>query len=347
MERGTESNEEDSVRGTEGFLGLDPNVILLAVEKYTGRDFSNLFRSLNSYINRVFELEDLDGKRFIVKFYRPGRWTREAILAEHRFLIDLKEREVPVIAPLALEDDSTLGACTPSGCCAPIFFALFEKCGGRSVDECTDDQWQTLGRLVGRMHGVGRMRQETQRRIMTPERFSRPQLAYLERNALVAPEVASEFFALGEELIALIEPLFETVPLQRIHGDLHLANVIYRPGEGHYLIDFDDMVVGPVVQDLWMLLPGSIDTCLFELEEFLEGYETFLPFARKSLLLIEPLRAMRYIHYLAWCGCQVVEDGRTQVLPDYGTSAFWQQETQELRSQLVVIRSSLQEGLPL
>ena len=37
-----------------------------------------------------------------------------------------------------------------------------------------------------------------------------------------------------------------------------------------------------------------------EITDLLDGYEQFLPFDRRELALIEPLRALRMIHYSAW-----------------------------------------------
>ncbi len=35
---------------------------------------------LNSYENRVYQFQDEDRRRFVVKFYRPERWTADQIL---------------------------------------------------------------------------------------------------------------------------------------------------------------------------------------------------------------------------------------------------------------------------
>ena len=45
------------------------------------------------------------------------------------------------------------------------------------------------------------------------------------------------------------------VPVHRVHADLHLGNVLLRDGV-LTLLDFDDFVTGPAVQDLWLVLPG-------------------------------------------------------------------------------------------
>jgi Ser/Thr protein kinase RdoA (MazF antagonist) len=317
------------------FAGLHPDDVITFAEQSLQRDFTNLLRPYNSYINRVFELEDRDGKGVIIKFYRPGRWSKEAIEEEHVFLRELQEREIPVIAPLILASGETLGY--GQG----IYFALFPKCGGRSLDEFSDDQWHELGRLVGRMHAVGSIRPALNREKMIPSSTTLRHLSYLREKKLVDPATEKEFFSLADRLIKEIDHRFTSVPIQRIHGDLHFSNIIHRPGESFYLIDFDDMVMGPQIQDVWMLLHGYGEDSLIELDLFLEGYDAFHHFDRRTCSLIEPLRAMRYIHYLAWCGYQVVEDGKTEVLPDFGSFQFWCNEITEMRDQLERIATAV------
>lgn len=312
----------------KSFLNLHPDDVLNLVEQSLETEFTNLFRPLNSYINRVFELESRNSEGVVIKFYRPGRWSRSTLLDEHQFLYDLQEYEIPVICPLKLKNGESLG--TWQG----VHFAVFPKCGGRSLDEFNDEQWQELGRLIGRIHAVGATRDTSNREMMLPGKSTSRQIKYILDNNLVADEVVGKFKEVTIQLIEVIEPFFTNVKLQRIHGDLHFSNIIYRPGESFYIIDFDDMVMGPQVQDIWMLLLKYGEESLVELDLFLEGYQTFHSFDKRTCRLIEPLRAMRYIHYLAWCGYQVVEDGRTLIISDYGSLPFWQQEIGELEDQI-------------
>lgn len=310
-----------------GFAHLGPDKVLNLVEKTLGIRCSNLFRPMNSYINRVYELETAEREPLIVKFYRPGRWNRRAIEEEHQFLQELSAQEIPVIAPRIIEDGTTLGQ---EG---ELLFGIFPKCGGRCVDEFTDDQWMQLGRLLGRTHGIGRCSKTSARPVMTPGKVTRDHLAYLEHGSLVPGDMMEQLRKVILEIVEMIEPLFEGVELIRIHGDCHFANVIERPGEGFYLIDFDDMVMGPPVQDIWMMLPGDISESFVEMDMFLEGYETFHPFDYRSVKLVEPLRAMRFIHYMAWCARQVEEDGVTRVIEDFGSRTYWQKEIDDLVDQ--------------
>ena len=99
--------KENSTGGV--FSALTPDSILNLAEKELGIYLSNLCRPLNSYINRVYELEDEDGNGIIIKFFRPGRWSKEALLEEHQFLDQLAKDEIPVITPLPLDKGGTLG----------------------------------------------------------------------------------------------------------------------------------------------------------------------------------------------------------------------------------------------
>ena len=316
------------------FQRLTPEIVLGLVEKALDIRCTNLCRPLASYINRVYELEGEDGEGLVVKFYRPGRWTYTALQDEHEFLLELAGREIPVIAPLVLQGNGSLGE--HEG----MYFTVFPKCGGRSSDEFTDEQWLEIGRLLGRTHAVGAGRIPEGRITMSPDKSTRQQVDYLLDGKFMDADLAAQFGELAKTLISEISPLFKNTEMIRIHGDCHFSNLIYRPGESFYLIDFDDMALGPPVQDFWMLLPGYREETFAEIDLFLEGYETFRDFDRRSLRLIEPLRAMRYIHYMAWCGYQVAEEGLSRVAPDFGTREYWQRELRDLAEQLQRIRSA-------
>jgi Ser/Thr protein kinase RdoA (MazF antagonist) len=317
----------------ELFHTLTPERVITPVEKALGIRCTNLCRPLNSYINRVFELESEDGRGLVAKFYRPGRWSAAALQDEHDFLHDLLQEEIPVVAPLVHGDGATLG--TFKG----VHFAVFPKKGGRSFDEFSDNQWLQLGRLLGRTHLVGARRQPLDRIIMAPESSTRQQLDYLLSGGFLPADLQAGFRGLVDELIAETAPLFNGMENIRIHGDCHFSNLIFRPEESFFLIDFDDMAVGPAVQDLWMLLPGRLADSLMEVDLFLEGYETFRPFDRRSFRLIEPLRAMRFVHFCSWCARQVAEDGESRAMPEFGSRHYWQQEINDLADQLVQIRT--------
>jgi Ser/Thr protein kinase RdoA (MazF antagonist) len=321
-------------KSVSGFLNLNPDHIITLAEEALSEQFTGICRPLNSYINRVYELEDRTGAGIIIKFYRPGRWSKEALLDEHDFLLELTEAEVPVIAPLQTSNASTLGTFKN------INYALFPKKGGRFVSEYNEDQWLELGHLLARTHAIGALKTPRDRVTIHPRSITTTQIDYLEDGAFVPSELAATFFEVARNIVDEIAPLFDETEMIRIHGDCHFSNIIYRPGESFYLIDFDDFAVGPPIHDLWMLLPDRPKHSLYEIDLFMEGYETFRPFDRRNLKLIEPLRAMRYIHFIAWCAHQA-KDGGKPPTEDWGSLAYWATETRDLQEQLIEIREDL------
>ncbi|MEK6197693.1 MAG: serine/threonine protein kinase [Desulfobacterales bacterium] len=321
-------NISDKPKQQTAFHSLTPDRIITLVEKGLDRRLTNLCRPLISYINRVYELEAEDGSGLVAKFYRPGRWSQDGLQDEHDFLLELAGQEIPVVAPLLLRDGQSLGSYEN------ICFTVFPKMGGRSYDEYNDDQWLELGRLLGRTHNVGAMHLPKDRLTMAPDKSTRQQVDYILKGSFMPDDMLGRFKDLTDTLIAEISPLFSNREMIRIQGDCHFSNLIYRPDESFYIIDFDDMVMGPPVQDFWMLLPGYREESLAEIEMFLEGYEMFRDFDMGSLRLIEPLRAMRYIHYTAWCAHQFAEDGETRVNENFGSRQYWQTEMDDLEDQL-------------
>ena len=322
------------------FHSLDPDAILRIVEDALGKKMSALCRPYTSYINRVYELQTQEGENIVAKFYRPGRWKEQAIQEEHNFLLELKEAEIPVIAPLVLSNGSTLGHDEN------VYFVVFPKKGGRTCDELQDNDWLDMGRLLGRVHQVGASHPAKNRVVWTPTKVTAGQVEYMLENDFVPKSIEAEYKKITRDFIKLAEPIFADVSLLRIHGDFHFANFIFRPGESFYMIDFDDMAMGPTVQDLWMLLPGYRNEAQREINLFVEGYETFRNFPYSELKLIEILRAMRYIHFCAWCAYQVQDGGFTQGNPLWGTENYWRGEIRDLEKQIHRIHAELSHFSP-
>ena len=317
---------------TQFFFELTPERVLDAVEasglRCTGRCFV-----LNSFENRVYEVEveDLSGKelRRIVKFYRPSRWSREQILEEHQFLADLNEEEVPAIAPLAFPDGATLRE-TPQG----IFYALFPKQGGRAPDELNEDQLAQVGRLIARIHQVGAKRKAAHRLQLSPSTYGEANLSFLLKNWVPA-EYQNRYEAAVREILRNSAPGFAAAASQsqRIHGDCHLGNLLHN-SDGYFFIDFDDMVVGPTVQDLWLLIPGRDEDAFRKREVLVDSYDQMRSLNRSALKLIEPLRALRFLHFSAWLARRWEDPAFPRAFPHFNSNRYWGEETLDLERQV-------------
>lgn len=313
--------------GAAGFAALAPDAVMDCAERVAGRRASGICRPLTSYINRVYEVGLEDGGFLIAKFYRPGRWSRAALQDEQDFLRELAAAEVPVVAPLADAAGNTLHE--EAGIC----FALFPRMGGRPCDEPSRAEWLQIGRLIGRIHQVGAQRPAANRLVLDPRKSAQTHVDFLRESGAIPREVAGRYLDEARRLLDRIAPLFAGAAVQRLHGDLHRMNLLWRPGEGFHAIDFDDMVTGPAIQDLWMLLPDRLPAARPEFELLLEGYDTFAEYDDAQTKLIEPLRALRYLHYAAWCARQRADGGRGLLTAEWGTADFWRRELADLQRQ--------------
>ncbi len=317
------------------FQALTPDVIIQAVESATGNRMTGFISPLPSYINRVYELQNMDETRVIAKFYRPGRWSLKALQDEHQFVSDCASAEIPVVSPLILANglsiDQTDG----------INFSVFPKRSGREYEATCDEDWVRIGRLVGRMHVAGSMNKAEDRITLHPLKSTTEDLKQLTEGGFISPQHLPEFKAIGNKLLDVSEKLFEDIENIRIHGDCHNGNILYRPGEGMMVIDFDDMMIGPPVQDIWLLLHDYAMDSRKEINLILEGYKQFREFDDRTLRLIEPLRAMRIIYFLAWCSKQIDDFQFKNNFPDWGSDSFWQKEIADLQTQLLIISEHL------
>lgn len=316
--------------GSDLFLSLTPERVLAAVEA-GGLQCNPVCYPLNSFENRVYEVELQDRTRIVAKFYRPGRWSEEQILEEHEFLGELDREEIPVCPVRPFPDGSTLKRT------GHIFYSLSDRRGGRAPDELDDVAVRRLGMLVGRLHAVGARHAAPHRLHLTADTYVRDNLAWLEAHGTLPQHLRRRYNDAASEIAAHYDRRMEGVATQRLHGDLHLGNVLFRDGLLRVL-DFDDMVTGPPVQDLWLALPGRDRHTLAQREVFLEGYEQFRLFDRTTLALIEPLRGLRLVHYATWLARRWHDPAFPAAWPHFGTVESWERETDDLEEQVAVIR---------
>jgi Ser/Thr protein kinase RdoA (MazF antagonist) len=322
----------------EQFFTLTPERMLTAVERALGSTRPGVRATgrclaMNSMENRVYQIELDDETEVVTKFYRPGRWSREAILDEHRFLAELAAAEVPVVAPLVLDGGGTIAESEDG-----ILFAVFPKVRGRGMPELDDGQLEQAGRLLGRLHNVGASSPAPCRLQLTPLTYGRDALALLEATGAIDIQVQSRYRRVVEELLRAMEPLWSNIETFRIHGDCHLGNVLWQK-EGPFFLDFDDMVIGPAVQDVWMVVRGRDAEAERQREVLLGGYQQMRRFDRSTLRLVEPLRALRFVHYSAWIARRWADPIFKRAFPEFETYQYWTEELADLEEQLRLIRA--------
>ncbi|MCA9672486.1 MAG: serine/threonine protein kinase [Myxococcales bacterium] len=320
------------------FFSLTPERVLAAVER-SGHYTTGLCYALNSLENRVYEVELDDRTRVVCKFYRPGRWSADAIGDEHRLLAALREAEIPVCAPTPFEDGETLHA-TDDG----IFFAVFPRTGGRCPDELTGDEFEQLGRLLGRIHNVAASLSLAHRPRIAPETYGTACLEKILARGGMSPGVQARYEDAVKRLVGIGERLYQGVETFALHGDCHRANLLRGRAAGagqitdqFYFLDFDDCGVGPAVQDMWLLLPARPADCPRELDSMLAGYELFRPLAHPTLRLIELLRGLRYVRYAAWIAERWDDPSFPRAFPQWGTDRYWEGQVADLYEQIALL----------
>lgn len=309
------------------YENLTPDSILDALEDVGFQPTGSLL-ALNSYENRVYQVSLEDGSFVIAKFYRPDRWSDAAILEEHAFSYELKQHEIPIVTPLAINDKTLFEF-------NHFRFAVFPRQGGRTPELEQPETLKLLGRFLGRLHSIGATRAFTDRPKITVQNFGYDSLNFLLENDFISPEVRTNYQNAAEEVLQLVEQRYNAILPRniRLHGDCHPGNLLWRDDAPHF-VDLDDCRMGPAVQDLWMLLSGSNDEMSIQFRYILEGYETFYEFDVSELALIEALRTLRILHYSAWLARRWHDPAFPLHFPWFDSPRYWEDQMITLREQI-------------
>jgi len=223
---------------TQFFYSLTPDVIDRSIAQIGFKARGRVI-ALNSLENRVYEVEIETYDRpegpyttdtVVIKFYRPGRWSRESIQEEHNFLLELNEFEIPVTAPLTFNDESLFLESE-----SKLYFAVFPKVMGRLKDELKKEEIEQIGRLIGRIHNIGENKKFIHRPTLNVENYLDAHLNTIEL-ALFLPTSKKHYLTLATQLSQLIKPQLANLKLARIHGDVHRGNVLWT-NFGPWMVD--------------------------------------------------------------------------------------------------------------
>jgi Ser/Thr protein kinase RdoA (MazF antagonist) len=313
------------------FGSLTPERMLGALESVGLRPDGRML-ALASYENRVYQFGMEEGAPVVAKFYRPGRWSDEAILEEHAFVSELVQRELPVVASLALAGRTLHKS-------EGMRFAVYPKRGGRAPELEAPATLEWMGRFLARIHAVGGMKPFRARPALSIESFGQQPRDFLLAHGFIPPDLLAAWRSVVEQALEGVRRCYEragAVRSIRLHGDCHAGNVLWTD-EGPHFVDFDDARMGPAVQDLWMLLSGERADMARQLSDILTGYEDFCEFDPRELHLVEALRTLRLIHYSAWLARRWDDPAFPAAFPWFNTQRYWQDRILELREQIALM----------
>lgn len=313
---------------TFDFSGLSPDTILDGIES-TGILVDSGLLALNSYENRVYQFHDDKGVKYVTKFYRPERWLEEQILEEHQFSLELSDNEIPVVSPLVIDNQSLFEY-------QGYRFALYPCRGGRIFEVDNLDQLEWMGRFLGRIHSVGQREKFSHRPSFTTKDFIDDAISIIRKFNYVPRHLHQAFFTVLEQVSELTKEKYQPTHSIRLHGDCHAGNILWTD-KGPHFVDLDDCRQGPAVQDIWMMLSGDRQQQMLQLDTLLSGYEEFCEFDSKELVLIESLRSMRQINYMAWLCKRWQDPAFPANFPWFSSEKYWEEQILALKEQYAAL----------
>lgn len=310
--------------------GLSPDRILDALES-AGFEPTGGLLALNSFENRVYQIELENGEFVVAKFYRPGRWTDAAIREEHAFSLEFQEHELPIVAPLDRDGETLFEH-------EGFRLAVFPRQGGYPPNLEDPDTFAVLARTLARMHEVGAARPFEHRISLSTARLGHESRAYLLDERWIPLDIETAYASITEHLLEEIDRrLPADLPGQRIHGDCHMGNVLWR-GETPHFVDLDDCQMGPEIQDLWMLLSGEHHERQAQMNKLLDAYLPFHEIRLATLDYIEPLRTLRIMHHAAWIARRWTDPAFPVAFPWFDSERYWSEHVLELREQQAALQ---------
>ncbi len=294
------------------YAGLTPDLILDALES-AGFEPDGSLLALNSFENRVYQVGLNDSSFVVAKFYRPNRWSTEQIHEEHAFTHELHDAELSVVAPLVRAGATLFQH-------LQFQFAVFPRQGGHAPEIESEHNLAIMGRTLGRIHATGQAKPFEHRPSMDWRAMGQTSRKFLLASEFIPDELRPAYESITEHLLQAVERIISTPHRQlRLHGDCHLGNVLWRDDLPHF-VDFDDTLMGPAIQDLWMMLSGDYEERSRQLRVLVE--------------VIEALRTLRMMHHAAWIGRRWNDPAFPPAFPWFNGGRYWSDHVLQLREQL-------------
>lgn len=192
---------------------------------------------------------------------------------------------------------------------------------------------------MGRLHAIGSTRDFEHRQRFAIQRMGADSIALISAD-FMPNELQAAYNSLTDDLLSHIErqrKLLESCDFIRVHGDCHVSNVLWRNDMPHF-VDFDDALMAPAIQDLWMLLSGDAAQQRQQMDVILRGYEDFFEFDERQIQLIETFRTLRILHYSAWLARRWQDPAFPRSFPWFNSVRYWSDHILQLREQLSALQ---------
>jgi Ser/Thr protein kinase RdoA (MazF antagonist) len=276
-------------------------------------------KMINLSENATYKVEAPDGRRWALRLHRPGYHSKQAIISELAWMIDLRGKGVVVTpTPVAGKNGEFLQFVSHPAVSEPRYAVLSEWLAGSEPDISQDLQkpFEILGEVTAHMHGHAK-------RWQRPAQFERPTWNF--ETALtgakphwgrwqdgmgVDPEKQKLFgrtvAAIGKRLAA-----YGSGPERfgLIHCDLRLANLLLD-GDKVNVIDFDDCGFS------WFMYDAATPVSFYEhepqvpdlIEAWKQGYRRIGALGKADEAEIPTFVMLRRLLLVAWIGSHAETD---------------------------------------
>ena len=219
----------------------------------------------------VLALTAASGARYVLKEVAKGQPLErrlDRLAAEHRLLLYLAGRGVPVPAPLPADDGRTYVRYPEGGAAVYTLHRMLPNPGvkrsdggggGSAVPTWEQPEvWTNVGAAIGRLHTAlaAYPGEIVSWHMALPARVRESALPSVRRSLrgehLCALDAVFDGVT-GEVCAALAD-----LPEQHIHGDCHGGNILIADGEVSGFIDLDHLPLAPRVYDLFYLPPDRL-----------------------------------------------------------------------------------------
>lgn len=291
---------------------------------------------LNSFENRVYRVGIEEATPMVFKVYRPGRWNRAQVDEELSFIEELADADLDVIPAAMIHGERLFER-------DGFLLAGFPMKAGHAFELDNPEKLYRIGQQLARLHNVGAVSRFRHRNTLSLLQPVNDALSFFNGSSLIPDDIRANYLDTLTNLKALLTPFEATLAecdQLRIHGDFHPGNILTRD-DRMLIVDFDDTVTGPAMQDIWKLLSGTPSDQQLQLNELEEGYEQFRSFPRREIRLIEPLRTAHMIRHALWIGRRWEDPAFPQAFPWYGTARYWSEHLLALREQWATLQDAV------
>ena len=248
------------------------------------------------------------------------------------------EQELPLVAPIKIDGESLFFH-------QGFHFAIYPCRGGRIFEVDNLDQLEWMGRFLGRIHAVAATKPFKHRPTYNKQEMLFQATDIIKDSGFVPHYLSKAFFTILEQVVDIAAQQYQPSDEIRLHGDCHAGNILWTD-DGPHFVDLDDCRMGPAIQDLWMMLSGDRQQKLLQLDTMLMGYEEFYSFEPKQLILIESLRTMRVVNYMAWLCKRWQDPAFPHNFPWFNSDKYWEQQILMLKEQVSALQQPPLSLLP-